>query len=126
MQIRAATDSNEMQGIFCNEQDLNQSALSETGYMKPFEALTLDDKEEIISILMEYHCLVKPKACIDQFAEGLQSTGVLHYIRNYGGMIRNQFKFQPLILTTGIYVTRFAKIDHVRAYCIMRNTNLKY
>ena len=23
-------------------------------------------------------------------------------------------------------VTRFAKIDHVRAYCIMRNTNLKY
>ena len=29
----------------------------------------------------------------------------------------------PLITT---YVTRFAKIDHVRAYCIMRNTNLKY
>ena len=102
MQIRAATDSNEMQEIFCNEQDLNQSALSETGYMKPFEALTIDNKE--VSILMEYHCLVKPKACIDQFAEGLQSTGVLHYIRNYGGMIRNQFKFQPLILTAGSYI----------------------
>ena len=25
-----------------------------------------------------------------------------------------------------VNVTRFAKIDHVRAYCIMRNTNLKY
>ena len=27
---------------------------------------------------------------------------------------------------TSLFVTRFAKIDHVRAYCIMRNTNLKY
>ena len=25
-----------------------------------------------------------------------------------------------------LYVTRFAKIDHLRAYCISRNTNLKY
>ena len=25
-----------------------------------------------------------------------------------------------------VNVTRFAKIDHVRAYCIMKNTNLKY
>ena len=91
-----------MQGILCNKQDLNQNALSETGYMKPFEALTLDDKEEVILILMEYHCLVKPKACIDQFAEGLQCTGVLHYIRNYGSMIRDQFNFRPSFLTAGI------------------------
>jgi len=56
-----------MQTIFGSDQDLNQNALLETGYMKPFEALTIDDKEEVISILTDYHCLIKPKACMDQF-----------------------------------------------------------
>jgi len=70
--------------------------------MKPFEALTLDDREELISVLIEYHCLIKPKACLDQFAEGLRCTGVLYYIQNYGSILRNQFKFQPSTLTAGI------------------------
>ena len=75
----------------------------ETGYMKPFEALTTDDKDEIISILIDYHCLIKPKAAMDQFAEGLQCTGVLHYMKHHDGcVLRDLFRFRPSVLTAGI------------------------
>ena len=70
--------------------------------MKPFEALTIDDKEEITSILIDYHCVIKPKACMDQFVEGLQCTGVLHYIKNYGNLLKDHFQFRPSVLTAGI------------------------
>jgi len=61
--------------------------------MKPFEELTTDDKEEITSILIDYYCVIKPKVCMDQFAVGLQCTGVLHYIKNYGSLLRDHLKF---------------------------------
>ncbi|XP_065906067.1 G2/M phase-specific E3 ubiquitin-protein ligase-like [Dysidea avara] len=99
-QIKAATSNNEVQAVFDGEQYLNQSALMETGYMKPFEALTTDDKDEIISILIDYHCLIKPKAAMDQFAEGLQCTGVLHYMKHHDGcVLRDLFRFRPSVLT---------------------------
>ena len=52
----------------------NQNALTETGYMKPFEALTVDDKEEVISILIDYHCLIKPKAAYVFFGDFVRTV----------------------------------------------------
>ena len=31
-----------------------------------------------------------------------------------------------IIIATCAYVTNFGKIDHLRAFCISRNTDLKY
>jgi len=73
----------------------------ETGYAKPFESLTLDDKEEIIPILIDYHCFVKPKAAMDQFSQGLQCTGVLHLIRHHDSVLRDMFRYRPSSLTAG-------------------------
>lgn len=84
-------------------EDLYQNALTETSYMRPLESLTLEDKEEIIGILIDYHCLIKPKAAMDQFSQGLQSTGVLHYIKHHNSVLRDIFRYQPSRLTAGIY-----------------------
>ena len=108
--------------IFDDDKELNQNALTETGYMKPFEALTVDDKEEVISILIDYHCLIKPKAAMDQFAEGLRCTGVLHYIKNYGSVLRDHFKFRLSILTAGKSINR--SINDTFLYIIYIHTSL--
>ena len=94
-----------MCAVFSDENYLNQSALLETGDMRPFTSLTIQDKEDIVSTLIDYHCLIKPKAAMDQFSEGLQCTGVLHYIKHYGSLelLRDQFKYRPSILTAGMY-----------------------
>lgn len=49
-----------------------QSLLQETGYKKPVTKLSVADKTSLRSILIDYHCMVRVKACMDQFAEGLE------------------------------------------------------
>ena len=73
----------------------------ETGYGKPVNSLTMNDNTKIMSILTDYHCLLKSKAATDQFDEGLESTGVLHYIRHYGDLMKPLFSHQQLVLTAG-------------------------
>ena len=43
----------------------------------------MSDKLTLTSTLLDYHCMVKVKAQMDQFAEGLEELGVLMLIRRY-------------------------------------------
>ncbi len=49
----------------------------EADYRKPVSNVSLSDKEQIISVLLDYHLLIKVKCCIDQFIEGLE---ILNYL----------------------------------------------
>lgn len=110
-----------MRAVFSDENYLYQSALMETGYMRPFASLTMDDKEEIISILIDYHCLIKPKAAMDQFAEGLQRTGVLHYIKHHHSILRDSFRYRPSTLTAGTYVQIRVIPAHIMSALLLQN-----
>ena len=53
----------------------------ETGCHMVLLSLKLSDKATLLSLMINYHCIIKPKAAIDQFIVGLSSTGVMHYVQ---------------------------------------------
>ena len=57
--------------------------LMETGYRKPLIHLTVSDKPGLRAALLDYHCVLKVKAAMDQYAEGLQQLKVLDLMRKY-------------------------------------------
>ena len=65
--------------------------LLETGCHMVLSALKVGDKANLLSLMMDYHCIIKPKAAMDQFVEGLSSTGVMHYIKHYPDIMKPLF-----------------------------------
>ena len=62
-----------------------------TGYRKAICYLRLDDKVRLKAALIDYHCLLKVKAEMDQFMDGLADCGVLEHIRQYPDLMRPLF-----------------------------------
>ena len=67
------------------------SRLVEAGYTKPLNQLLLSDRDEIVSILVSFHLLLKVKAVMDQFREGLELRGLLHFMTKYTDLLRPLF-----------------------------------
>ena len=73
--------------------------LFETGYRKPPRSFTLADRNEIVSLLTTYHCLIKVKAEVDQFIEGLKVLNVDELVRKHPNEMKPFFLdgfFEPL------------------------------
>ena len=49
--------------------------LADIGYRKPVTKLTVTDIEALKCALVDHHCMLKVKAYIDQFIEGLEVLG---------------------------------------------------
>ena len=54
-----------------------RALLLETGLASPLINLKLTQKDDLKAALIEYNCLIKPKASMDQFVEGL---GITHQL----------------------------------------------
>ena len=65
---------------FCTE-------IIECGFTKPLPCLVMEDKIALIQTLTLHHVLLRSKAEIDQFSEGLKALGVLDAIRNYPSLM---------------------------------------
>ena len=63
----------------------------ETGYDKPLSQLQKDDVESLQAALTDYHCMIKVKAAMDQFLEGLQMGGVADYIKTHPQLLTHSF-----------------------------------
>ena len=72
-------------------EDENLGLLLDTGYSKPISTVTLVDRNKISDVLKKYHCLIKVKAEIDQFIEGLRSLNIEHYIQSYSELMKVLF-----------------------------------
>ena len=79
VQIVDAENDTEVQ-VTCSI-DEAQAMLLEAGFTKAFSRLRLADKSNVCSILVNYHCMTKVKAAMDQYVEGLQSLDVLDEVR---------------------------------------------
>ena len=91
------------------------------------EAIYLSSNtEDILSTLIDYHCLIKPKAAMDQFAEGLQWTGVLHYIKHHDSLLRDQFRYQLSVLTAGKYRFRWGWACFTKYQLLLTTQGLLY
>lgn len=73
---------------------------TETGYRKEIK---LSNREEIVHVMATYHTLVKVKAQIDQFTDGLRSVSVYEHITKYPDLMQPLFVYQTNKLTAGKY-----------------------
>ena len=62
--------------------------LMETGFKKPLKHLQMADREHLQSVLLLYHCILKVKAEMDQFREGLSTLGVLTALENNSSLMK--------------------------------------
>ena len=60
------------------------------GCKKPISKLKIDDKS-IKSSLIDYYCLLKVKAEMDQFAEGLKDLGLLEMMQHHLSLFKSLF-----------------------------------
>ena len=60
------------------------------------------NSSEIIATLVAYHTLIKIKAELDQFVEGLQPLNIHNYIIDYPQIMEPLFVYENKQLTAGI------------------------
>ena len=99
MQIRCADDMVELQVTLSIDEI--ESLLCETEYRKPLKKIKLEDKEEVISILLDYYLIIKHKCCLDQFGEGLQTLGILSAVQRNPCLWKTLFVTSDAGLSTG-------------------------
>ena len=92
----------ELRALFDGSDADMESLLLETGFYKPLSLLSMNDKAGIMSSVTDYHCIIKVKAAMDQFLEGLEAGGVLGALKNYSDVMKSMFcPTQKLKLTAG-------------------------
>ena len=52
--------------------------LVQTGFRRAVVSLTLDDVQKVSSALIDFHCMLKVKAAMDQFKNGLKTRSVAY------------------------------------------------
>ncbi len=89
--------------LFQNEVAID--LLLATGYRKALCSLCLEDRDSIQSALLDYHCMLKVKAEMDQFSEGLADVGVLKYVKKYPDLMKSLFICdESKLITAGEFV----------------------
>jgi len=97
--VKETTTVEEFRKVFENP-DL-ENLLLETGYTTPSSRLLLDEKLIVMSVIADFHCMIKAKAANDQFIEGLKASGVVQYIQQFPEIMKPLFCFRKPPLTTG-------------------------
>ena len=65
--------------------------LFDTGFRKPICRLSMTDKCALKSALVDFHCLLKVKAAMDKYMEGLDELGILEMLKEHLGAMRPLF-----------------------------------
>ena len=81
-----------MQNVFAMDEGVD--LLMATGFRKAISLLTLEDRPNVVSALLDYHLMGKVKAEMDQLIEGLNTSGFLDALK------RNPVLFEPFFRHT--------------------------
>lgn len=93
--MQASTDV-EVKELFSTE--VAASSLFETGYSK---VPRVADKCCIIASLLDYHCMIKVKAAMDQFIKGLKTLGVHDAVSLYPQQMQSYFVYSSRTVCGG-------------------------
>lgn len=103
VQMDCAENDTEIQAVFAIDEF--QSLVYEAGFRKPLAQLSMEDKSVVSSILLNYHCMTKVKAAMDQYLEGLESLGLLSRIQQDPSKWKNFFVDTGVLVDSGIIIT---------------------
>ena len=85
-----ANDADELRAVFLHQQE-SYGALQESGFHQAISMMSFKSKEVILLYMTDYHCLLKVKAAMDQFVEGLEASGVHTMLKQYSSQLREFF-----------------------------------
>ena len=74
--------------------------VKETGFRKPLDSLQLEDVGDVSEMLIA-HSVLRVKAELDQFTDGLRCCGVLGAMREHSSLMSSLFT--PVDLTAGMW-----------------------
>ena len=69
----------------------NFSILLDCGFVKPATSVKMEDRVDIVHAITLHYAILRSKAEMDQFAEGLQSCGVLNALRQNSTLTKSFF-----------------------------------
>ena len=75
--------------------------LVQTGFRRAVVSLTLDDVQKVSSALIDFHCMLKVKAAMDQFKNGLKTLGLLNMLEENPSLWKPLFVSSSTPLNTG-------------------------
>lgn len=87
MQVVQSKTKSELQSIV----ETHYSDLVDCGFMKTSARISEEDKVEIVHAITLHHVILRSKAEMDQFSEGLESCDVLAAIRSDPSLARDYF-----------------------------------
>lgn len=96
--MNAATDR-ELQEVV----GANFSTMIDCGFVEPFSSVKMQDRVDIVQSISLHYVILRSKAEMDQFADGLRSCGVLDEMQQNSSLTRSFFTIDgnPPKLTTG-------------------------
>jgi len=100
-QVKAAPDDRTLRKLATD----NCALLIESGLTMPLALLTVHDKDTIVQTVALHHVLLKSKAEMDQFAQGLSALGVLDAIKDHSNLFECYFSADGVsTLVAGKYI----------------------
>ena len=102
--MRDADNDAELQATLAIEEVAD--LLLQCGFRKSILSLTMQDKNEILSVMIDYHMMGKVKSAMDQYIEGLKVYDILHKIRSHPDIWKPMFTKQSKPLDPGSYEVR--------------------
>ena len=99
IQLRAATTDMGVKAVFRDES--HSKLIEETGFKKPLDLLHLEDVGDVVEMLRA-HSVLRVKAELDQFTDGLRCCGVLGAVREHSSLMSSLFTHCPVDLTAGM------------------------
>ena len=97
LQVIASTSLDDLKAVF--NEDGPRMLLMECGYFAPLNSLDL--KPLILSTILDFHLMLKVKASMDQFLEGLQTLGVLSEVKSQPLLFEPLFLYAKLNIDAG-------------------------
>ncbi|KAL5491583.1 hypothetical protein EMCRGX_G016897 [Ephydatia muelleri] len=96
--VIASTSLDDLKAVF--NEDGPRMLLMECGYFAPLNSLDL--KPLILSTILDFHLMLKVKASMDQFLEGLQTLGVLSEVKSQPLLFEPYFLYAKLNIDADI------------------------
>ncbi len=79
----------------------NQEYILATGFSKPINRISLDDRDTLCSVMFDYHCLLKSKSAMDQYLEGLADQGISRALLKQAFALKEMFVFKEKKMSVG-------------------------
>ena len=97
--MRQSTTNDELQNVFATTEE--QDLLLQCGFSTPLSSLSITMRDTLVSVIVDYHCIVKCIAMMDQFRQGLNLLGVLDMVQMHPHIMKKFFVHHNRVLSCG-------------------------